>query len=303
VLITGESGVGKELAAKSLHGHGSRFKKPFVAVNCAAIPEGLLESELFGHEKGAFTDAAAMKQGKFEQADGGVLFLDEIGDMPLSAQAKILRVLQNRECERLGGGKPVKLDIRLVAATNRNLAAMVAEGRFREDLYHRINVINIHIPPLRERRQDIPLLASRFLDAAGKDQSFSTAALQRLMAYDWPGNVRELQNVVERAAVMSEEGAIIDEERLPDRGDAVSLDLGEAVDLVSLIENDEPTGLDERLAAMEKSLILSALTRAGGVQARAAGLLGVKQRSLWHRIKKYGIDPAAVKRGLRNGGA
>ncbi len=300
-LITGESGVGKELAAKSLHSHSPRAKGPFVAVNCAAIPESLLESELFGHEKGAFTDASVMKKGKFELASGGVLFLDEIGDMPLSAQAKILRVLQNRECERLGGAKPVKLDIRLVAATNRDLAAMVASGRFREDLYHRVNVINIVIPPLRERRQDILLLAGRFLEAAGKEQSFSTGALQRLMAHDWPGNVRELQNVVERAAVMAETGAVIEEVGLPGQTARFPLALAEGVDLAAMIEQDEPRGLDERLAEMEKSLILSALTRAGGVQARAAELLGVKQRSLWHRIKKYDIDPAAVKRGLRGG--
>lgn len=301
VLVTGESGTGKELVARSIHSHSPRAAKPFVVVNCAAIPDGLLESELFGHEKGAFTDAGSMKQGKFELAGGGTLFLDEIGDMPFTTQAKILRAIQNRECERVGGGKPVKYDIRLVAATNRNLAEMTASGQFRDDLFHRVNVINIHLPPLRERRQDIPLLAWRFLEASGRDLTISDGALQRLLAYNWPGNVRELQNAMERASVMAE-GASIEAAYLPgpdalaERGGGAHTAMAEAIDAL----NGE-AGLDARLAAMEKSLIVAALTRAGGVQSRAAGLLGIKQRSLWHRIRKYGLDPAAIKKNVRSG--
>lgn len=284
VLLLGESGTGKELAARSLHDKSVRAKGPFVALNCAAIPGGLLESELFGHEKGAFTGAVARKPGKFEQAAGGTLFLDEIGDMPLETQAKILRALEARQCERVGGNRSVPIDVRIVAATNRDLPAMIRQGTFREDLYHRLNVFPLRLPTLRERREDIPLLAGRFLEERHPGAALSVAALQRLLAHDWPGNVRELHNVVERASVLS--GGDVNPEHLPGLSGA-----GPAASTLG-------TGmgsLDDRLSAYEKSLIEAALSRTGGVQARAAALLGIKERSLWHRVKKLGIDPASFK--------
>lgn len=286
VLLLGESGTGKELAAKSLHDKGPRGKGPFVAVNCAAIPAGLLESELFGHEKGAFTGAVSRKAGKFEQACGGTLFLDEIGDMPLETQAKILRVLETRQCERVGGNKAVAIDARIVAATHRDLPAMIRQGAFREDLYHRLNVFPICLPPLRQRREDIPLLAERFLDAARPGMELSVEALQRLLAHDWPGNVRELKNTMERAAVLAGEG-VIRPEHLPGLA-GVGPVAGES-------GSEASVGLDGRLLAYEKSLIEAALSRTGGVQARAATLLGIKERSLWHRVRKLGIDPHVFK--------
>jgi DNA-binding NtrC family response regulator len=285
VLLLGESGTGKELAAKSVHDKSGRARGPFVAVNCAAIPEGLLESELFGHEKGAFTGAVARKIGKFEQAAGGTLFLDEIGDMPLETQAKILRALETRQCERVGATKPVALDARIVAATHRDLPAMIEQGLFREDLYHRLNVFPIRLPPLRERREDIPLLAERFLERLGGRNNLSVAALQCLLAHDWPGNARELRNVMERAAVLAGEGTI-GPEHLP----ALAGAAGPAA-----AADADAKDLDGRIAAYEKSLIEAALSRTSGVQARAAALLGIKERSLWHRVKKLHIDPAMFK--------
>lgn len=283
VLVLGESGTGKELAAKNIHDKSGRAKGPFVAINCAAIPAGLLESELFGHEKGAFTGAVARKMGKFEQAAGGTLFLDEIGDMPLETQAKILRALEARQCERVGGSKPVALNVRIVAATHRDLPAMLRQGTFREDLYHRLNVFPLRLPPLRERREDIPLLAERFLELDRPGADLSVEALQRLLANDWPGNVRELKNIMARASVLAG-GGDVGPEHLPGLpGPAGTPGAGEASDL------------DDRLAAYEKSLIEAALSRTGGVQARAASLLGIKERSLWHRVKKLGIDPGAFK--------
>ena len=285
VLLLGESGTGKELAAKSVHDKSARAKGPFVAVNCAAIPEGLLESELFGHEKGAFTGAVTRKTGKFEQAAGGTLFLDEIGDMPLGIQAKILRVLESRQCQRVGGDRTLNLDARIVAATNRDLPAMIEQGLFREDLYHRLNVFPVRLPPLRERREDIPLLAERFLERLGAGcHTLSVAALQRLLAHDWPGNARELRNAMERAAVLAGDGSI-GPEHLPG--------LAAAGPAGSLPE--EARGLDALLANYEKSLIEAALSRSEGVQARAATLLGIKERSLWHRVKKLGITPGIFK--------
>ena len=249
-----------------------------MAVNCAAIPEGLLESELFGHEKGAFTGAAARKIGKFEQASGGTLFLDEIGDMAVQTQAKILRVLETRQCDRVGGNRPVCIDVRIVAATHRDLPAMIRQGTFREDLFHRLNVFPIHLPALRDRREDIPLLAERFLDAIRPGARLSVEALQRLLAHDWPGNVRELKNTVERAAVLTGESEIRPEHLpgLTGMGPVEVQGSGEAVDL------------DARLEAYEKSMIEAALSRTGGVQARAAALLGIKERSLWHRVPQAG---------------
>jgi len=284
VLLLGESGTGKELAARGVHDKSGRSRGPFVAVNCAAIPDGLLESELFGHEKGAFTGAVARKIGKFEQASGGTLFLDEIGDMPLGIQAKILRVLETRECERVGGGRAFAVDVRIVAATHRDLSAMIGRGEFREDLFHRINVFPIRLPALRERREDIPLLAERFLHERRPGAGLSVAALQRLLAHDWPGNVRELKNAMERASVLCGDGDV-GPEHLPGLAGGPGAGPG----------GGQPADLDGRLAAYEKSLIEAALSRTEGVQSKAAVLLGIKERSLWHRVKKLGIDPGVFK--------
>jgi transcriptional regulator with PAS, ATPase and Fis domain len=287
VLLLGESGTGKELVAHSLHVKSGRAAGPFVAVNCAAIPPGLLESELFGHEKGAFTGAHARKIGRFEQADGGTLFLDEIGDMALETQAKILRVLETRQVERVGGaGRAVSVDVRIVAATHRDLPAMIGGGTFREDLYHRLNVFPLCLPPLRERREDIALLAGRFLDAIRPGATLSVEALQRLLAHDWPGNVRELRNVVERASVLAGAEAI-GPEHLP----GFAMSAGPSV----LAGGGEERNLDALLSGYEKSLIEVALSQTDGVQARAALVLGIKERSLWHRVKKLGIDPSVFK--------
>ena len=279
VLLLGESGVGKELAAQSLHEKSGRAKGPFVAVNCAAIPEGLLESELFGHERGAFTGAVSRKIGKFEKAAQGTLFLDEIGDMPQETQAKILRAIESRQFERVGGGKPLRLDVRVVAATHRDLPEMIRQGRFREDLFHRLNVFPVRLPPLRERREDIPLLAGRFLEAFRPGARLSVEALQRLLAHDWPGNVRELKNVLERAMVLAG-GDEITPRHLPGLSGQGPAEAA---------AGDEAADLDSRLAAYERTLIEAALSRTGGVQSRAAALLGIKERSLWHRVKKLGI--------------
>jgi transcriptional regulator with PAS, ATPase and Fis domain len=286
-LISGESGTGKELVATAIYEHSRRREKPFVKVNCVAIPEGLLESELFGHEKGAFTGAVARKKGKFELADGGTIFLDEIGDMPPATQAKILRVLQEREFERVGGAGSIHVDVRIIAATNKNLTDMVKTGAFREDLFYRLNVFNIHLPALRERREDIPLLTAYFLGKMNKSVEVSQKVMKLLLSYNWPGNIRELQNVVERAAVMAEEGSI-ETGHLP-----ADLDSESPVTVRGL---DDARPLDDRLADIEQGMIIEALSRAGGIQARAAQILGINQRSLWHRIKKFNIDVSIFKK-------
>ncbi|MBI4610635.1 MAG: sigma-54-dependent Fis family transcriptional regulator [Candidatus Rokubacteria bacterium] len=291
VLIQGESGTGKELVAEVIHQNGPRKGGPFIKVNCAAIPEGLLESELFGHERGAFTGATTQKPGKFELAHGGTLFLDEVGDMALATQAKILRVLEAREIYRVGGTRPLKVDVRIIAATNKSLADAVQRKEFREDLYYRLNVFSIVLPPLRERAGDIPLLVEAALreigDTAGKMvKGVSPEALERLMAYSWPGNVRELRNTIERATVLCD-GDLIQAEDLP----------------VHLQASPEPgpedhgkaKHLDDRLAEMERTLITEALRESRGVQAQAARKLGINERSLWYRIKKFGIDPDSFK--------
>ncbi len=287
VLITGESGTGKELVAKAIHTHSKRKDKPFVAVNCAAIPDGLLESELFGHEKGAFTGALAQKKGKFELANQGTLFLDEIGDMPIDTQAKILRALEESVVERVGGTRPIKFNVRIIAATNKNFQEMIEKEKFREDLFHRLNVFPIQLPPLATRREDIPLLVQHFLDKFGKGVEMSPEALQLLMTAKLSGNIRELRNVMERAAVLAENEKKILPKHLP----------GLSIQQISNAHPvyDQALGLDEQLADYEKSMILAALSQAGGVQARAAEYLGIKQRSLWHRIKKYGIDVTSLK--------
>lgn len=291
VLLTGESGTGKDLFANTIHTHSKRKDKPFVAVNCAAIPPGLMESELFGHEKGAFTGAIAVKKGKFEQASGGTLFLDEIGDMPVETQAKILRALENGEAERVGGAKPVRFNVRLVAATNKNLQDMITRSEFREDLYHRLNVFPILLPPLRVRPEDIPMLCSHFLERFGPGLTLSMEALQLLMAYSWPGNVRELRNSLERATVLADERGMVLPEHLPAQLRLVSATEPQ----LPVMPESRARDLDERLEEIEKSLIIAALIKSHGVQVRAAEMLGIKERSLWHRIKKLGLDPATYK--------
>lgn len=284
VLLTGESGSGKEVVARAIHFNSPRQRKPFVAVNCAAIPEALLESEFFGHVKGSFTGAVSNRVGRFAQAEGGTLFLDEVGDMPLNLQAKILRVLQERQYEPVGATGSRTADVRIIAATNRDLTAMVAENKFREDLYYRLAVFPIALPPLRERAEDIPLFLDLFADdlapTLGKrDIRFSPDAVRVLTAYRWPGNIRELQNCVERSLISA-------------RSPVIS-----AADLPAYIAEkpgngtaqDFPIQLDDVAAAFERGLIVEALKRAEGVQVRAAELLGINERSLWHRLKKYEI--------------
>jgi len=288
VLITGESGTGKELVAQSLYQHSLRKEGPFIKLNCVAIPEGLLESELFGHEKGAFTGATAQKRGKFELAHGGTILLDEIGDMPLATQAKLLRVLQEKEFERVGGTKPIHVDIRIIASTNKNLMKLVQEEKFREDLFYRLNVFALHLPPLRERREDIPALAQGFVETAPKQAEISSAALQLLMGFQWPGNVRELKNVIERAAVMAEE-SMIEPQHLP-------VQISGGLVGQAMQEVPEQASLDDRMAEIEKRFIIDALTRADGVQVKAAQILGIKERSLWHRVKKYNIDVTTIRK-------
>jgi len=291
VLLTGESGTGKDLFANSIHAFSKRKDKPFVAVNCAAIPPGLMESELFGHEKGAFTGAVAAKKGKFEQANGGTLFLDEIGDMPVATQAKILRALENGEAERVGGDRPVRFNVRLIAATNKNILDMIGRGEFREDLYHRLNVFPLQLPPLRARPEDIPLLATHFLERFGPGMTIVTEALQLLMAYAWPGNVRELRNSLERASVLAGEDGQVLAEHLPTQVRLVSA----SEPSLPVLPESRARDLDERLEEIEKGLIVAALIKSRGVQVRAAEMLGIKERSLWHRVKKLGLDPAAYK--------
>jgi transcriptional regulator with GAF, ATPase, and Fis domain len=292
VLLTGESGTGKEIAARAIHAQSSRREAPLITLNCAAIPENLLESELFGHEKGAFTGATAAKPGKFELAHGGTLFLDEIGDMPAAVQAKILRMLENGSVERIGSNKTIRCDVRIVAATNRNLAEMTRQGTFRQDLLHRLNVFPLHLPPLRERREDIPQLADHFLSRPDHLPRLSGQALNLLMAHDWPGNARELRNVLERAAVLAGDEEI-KPEHLPGLGPGSTTP--PSADPADQSLSEEGASLDNRLATLERSMIESALARTGGVQARAARLLGIKERSLWHRIKKLEIDPRKYK--------
>lgn len=309
VLLLGESGVGKELFAEAIYQESSRLGKPFVKLNCVAIAAGLLESELFGHEKGSFTGATAKKTGKFELADDGTLFLDEIGDIQLETQAKLLRVLQEREFQRVGGNETIKINVRFIAASNKNLHQMVKEGTFREDLFYRLNVFPIYIPPLRDRVEDVPLIARFLLDNMPEKHELAPEAMRELMTWSWPGNIRELKNVLERASVMAENGQIKSvgfaalKQTLPEQQNPflynASLDPEkEAVEMTGSNENsqlEEGFSLDDQLAAHEKNMIIHALKQAGGIQARAARLLGINQRSLWHRIKKYHIDVTVIK--------
>jgi two-component system nitrogen regulation response regulator GlnG len=306
VLITGESGTGKELVAEAIHELGNRRTGPFVAVNTAAIPADLVESELFGHEKGAFTGAIAQAIGKFEQANGGTLFLDEIGDMPAEAQTRLLRALQSGRIRRVGGRQEIAVNVRIIAATNRDLTPMIAAGTFREDLYYRLNVVPIELPPLRERREDIAALAQHFLVKAAEDglprRQLAPDAIERLEARNWRGNVRELRNVVYRLALMAREeridavtvSDIIGHEITPaavQQGDGRG---GFAAALASWLatENPPPGALYHRaLAAFEKPLIEHALGRTGGNQLRAAQLLGINRNTLRKRIGELGLEP------------
>jgi transcriptional regulator with GAF, ATPase, and Fis domain len=294
VLVTGETGTGKELIARSIHQHSKRQDKPFVAINCAAIPEALLESELFGHERGAFTGANSKKLGKFQLADGGTLFLDEIGDMPLETQAKLLRAIEEHTIERVGAIKSIKVNVRFIAATNRNLEIMVEGGLFRQDLFYRLNVFSIMLPPLRQRREDIPLLSEKFLNEMGKERHLSSEALQLLMTNDWPGNVRELKNALESAAVLTDKKilpsnlplSLMRNENLNGSTLHASQKMGDGI---------EKLELDVHIRNYERKIIVEALRRSGGVQVKAAAMLGIKERSLWHRIKKHRINIAEFK--------
>jgi DNA-binding NtrC family response regulator len=280
LLITGESGTGKELLAKGVHFNSRRANGPFVAVNCAAIPEALIESELFGHVKGSFTGAVRDKEGKLELADGGTLFLDEIGDLRIDLQAKILRALQEREVDRVGGGKPLPVDVRVIAATNKDIEQAVKEGSFREDLYYRLNVITLFIPPLRERREDIPLLARHFLKKFNTDDDvrLEASALSLLMEYGWPGNVRELENVIERASVLKR-GVLITQNELPEKLKK------ERIGVEEIILNLPEQGIS--LEDLEKKLIIKALEKHNGNQTRAAEFLRITRPTLIYRMEKF----------------
>ncbi|AWY43013.1 response regulator [Pseudomonas putida] len=297
ILLTGESGTGKEMVARAIHKHGNRADKPFVAVNCAAIPEGLLESEMFGHRKGAFTGAVADRVGRFLQADKGTLFLDEIGEMPLPLQAKILRALQERVIEPVGDPRERKVDVRVIAATNKNLLEAVANKEFREDLYYRLNVFPIPLPALRERVEDIAPLARHFAHTLGatagkRFTGFSPEALQAMAGYAWPGNIRELQNCVERATIVAS-GAVIEEHDLP----AYLFASSPAANAAVLSEGTSvPPDLEAALAEVEKAYILAALAQSNGVQAAAAQLIGISERSFWYRLKKLGIHVDKIVR-------
>jgi len=289
VLITGESGTGKELVARAVHELSPRRDGPWVAINCSAIPRDLLESELFGYVKGAFTGAAQNRSGRLEQARGGTLFLDEIGELDPALQAKLLRVLQEREYSPLGSDDLRVFDGRFLAASNRDLKALVVAGKFREDLFYRLDVYNIHVPPLRERREDIALLARSFLDELAAEMNkhvsaISAAALEALARHNWPGNIRELRNSLERA-LLSCGGATIEVADLPPGLHAQA----PARDRLAISEKPEHQGLDQWLEDAERGAILQALSQTNGVQAQAAKVLGISERSLWHRVKKLGI--------------
>jgi len=283
VLIYGESGTGKELVARAVHYQSERSKMPFIKVNCGALPKDLVESELFGHEKGSFTGAVSQRKGKFELAEGGTIFLDEIGDVPTDIQVKLLRVLQERQFDRVGGEQTLDVNVRVVAATNRALRKMVNQGDFREDLYYRLEVIPLSIPPLRERAEDIPLLVDHFIEKKCSEMNlplkkFSQKALTSLREYSWPGNVRELENVIERSLVMAEEDEIDQHELHIEKRD----------------ENEFPDfsgeSLKNRLDKIERDLIISAMNESGGNKKSAAKQLGVKTTALYYKLEKYGLE-------------
>jgi len=313
VLISGESGTGKELVARAIHDLGPRARQRFIAINMAAIPRELIEAELFGHERGAFTGAQGRSAGRFEQASGGTLFLDEIGDMPLDAQTRLLRVLQSGEFTTVGGARPIRVDVRIVAATNRDLAQLVATGAFREDLFYRLNVVPVTLPPLRERRMDVALLARHFLDRAGEQglprRRLSDDAVTALEAHDWPGNVRELENIIRRMAVLSRDEVIGGEDvRIMLRDGATSASpmvvdsdasIAAAVRArIATLARETPAALDDGslydriLAEVERPLIEALLARHGGNQLRAARALGINRNTLRKRLDTLGIDTA-----------
>ena len=291
VLITGESGTGKELVAEALHFNSNRRSGPMVKVSCAALPETLLEAELFGHEKGSFTGAMTQRRGRFEMADKGTIFLDEIGEMTVPTQTKLLRVLQERKIERIGSNLPIKVDIRIVVATNKDLQKQVEQSKFRDDLYYRLNVINIHMPPLRDRKEDIPSLVEHFLakhrySATAQPAAISEEAIRRLMEYNWPGNVRELENVIERAVVLSR-GQIITSRELPfGDHDAAEGEEGEG----EADAKGDSSFFKKSVAQFEKDLIMKALRDANGNRSKAAEMLGIYRRLLYAKIKEYGLE-------------
>lgn len=297
VLIRGESGTGKELIARAIHFNSPRAAGVFVRLNCAALPQSLLESELFGHEKGAFTGAIAAKKGRFELADGGSLFLDEIGDMPMPVQVKLLRVLQERCFERVGGTRTITVDVRIIAATHKDLEAAITRGEFREDLYYRLNVVPILLPPLRERREDIPLLIEHFLAKHNRENNrkvrITGRVLQTMLNYDWPGNVRELENCVERMVIMTRRRLVLPED-LPLPVETASDEPEEAQRRPAPARGRAPVNGPaaagfSNLRDLERQQVIQALAQANGVQARAAALLGITPRQLGYRIRKYGI--------------
>lgn len=288
VLISGESGTGKELIARGLHHASSRSNAPFVSINCAAVPETLLESELFGYEKGAFTGAINLRQGKFEFADRGSIFLDEVGEMSLGLQVKLLRVLQEQEFQRIGGNKDIKVDVRIIAATNKDLKQEVDKGRFRDDLFFRLNVVHILVPPLRERREDIPHLVAHFLNRFGEKlgrniPELDPEVMSAFYRYSWPGNVRELENVIERSLVLSRGQVIMPEDLPPEIRESPEIEEG----LDALISWER--GLSDTLDAIEERMIGQALKRSGHVQAQAAKMLGISRSNLQYKMKKYGL--------------
>jgi len=278
VLITGETGTGKELVAQAIHSQSHRRGKPFVAISCAALPESLLESELFGHEKGSFTGAYAQKKGKFEVANRGTLFLDEIGEMSANIQVHLLRVLEEKEFTRVGGNEPIKVDVRVISATNRDMKQAIASGRFREDLYYRLNVVNIELPPLRERREDIPLLVQHFLKKFAVENQkeiagFSPEATDFLLRYNWPGNVRELENTIERAVILAQ-NPLIEVADLPQQN----------------LVPAHPISPESSLKQVEKNHILNVLIETGGNYTEAARILGISRMTLYNKAKAYGLN-------------
>ncbi len=286
VLIEGESGTGKELIARAIHQNSPRKDNPFIVLNCGALSEGILESELFGHERGSFSGAFTQRKGRFELAHKGTLFIDEIGELSLSAQTRLLRVLQEKEFERVGGNFTIKIDVRVIAATNKNLEKEVRENRFREDLYYRLNVFKINIPPLRDRKEDIPELAGFFISKFSKEMNrpvkfISPEALRILKSYSWPGNIRELQNVIERAVVLCKDDTITPRE-FPEN-------IYKEAEFKDQIELKAGENLDEAMERIEKSIILKTLKKAGYSQTKTAELLGIKRTTLRYKLEKYGL--------------
>jgi DNA-binding NtrC family response regulator len=314
VLVTGETGTGKEVVARSIHAQSERRTGPWVAVNCAAVPGELIESELFGHEKGAFTGALRTRRGKFEQADGGTLFLDEIGDMPAFMQAKLLRVLEEGEVERVGGDRRLRVDVRVLSATNRDMRVDIATGRFREDLFHRLNVVQIHIPPLRERREDVPILVSHFIDTLSKLAGLRAVAIDgslmaRLQQHHWPGNVREVRNTVERLLIFSQgrrpSVALLEEllgEGPIEAAGAATLDTGgdgdtsgDAAAILQPVPAEAAVNLRQAVEEFERQHILSRLRVQGGQVAATARDLGLERSHLYKKMRALGIDPDAAR--------